>query len=231
MRTFINSLYIKVFDIEDEIMYEHGDQGTKVRLVKASASAASTPKRATFSSTPHSDGPDALEHNSPRHAGQLRTHTVSQRLSGVTEAVFHGASPLAQVYAPLQVDDEDDNMAENGHGVNSHSAHTPPATGVSVSYGPVTKRRHPSMVHRRLSNDHTSPFLTGEGLGIGTQMSVSGSSTHPTEEHTPEEYNPMSVTQVEREEEELSGDLGLRLAGMEERQKRIEDMLIQLINR
>lgn len=195
-----------MFDIEDEITLEHGEQVIKGRFPGSSTSVPSTPKQSPISSHVQSDYRE-------------RIHANPQRQKGVAEAFSHGMSPLAQVYAPLQV--EDDDRDENG--VASQSAtQTPAAT--SVNFGPAIRRRH----HRRMSNDQT-PLFSEERLGIRRSASRPG---HVNERHSLEELTPKSVIEVESEEQ-LSGGINmeLRLEGLEERQKRIEDMLIQLIER
>jgi hypothetical protein len=212
-----------VFDIEDELTMEHGDQAMKIRSPRDATSVPSTPKQSAIGSHGQLDSPTDTEHiNLRHHRGQQRIHANPQRLSGVAEVFSHDISPLAQVYSPLQVDEDMD-----GNGVASNSiARTPPAT--SVSYGPTIRHRH---VHRRMSNDHTAalPF-SWEGLSI--RRSVSGPASHDNEGYSPDEHRPKSDTDVESEGQ-LGGevDLELRLAGIEERQKRIESMLMQLIEK
>ena len=179
---------------------------------------ASTPKRPTGSNVQR-NSPDSTEHINTNHQGHRRSHALAQRL-GLDEEGFHSVSPLAQVFVPLQVDDNE---------VSHQPAQTPPGTG--ISYGPATRRRIPSMVYRRMSGDHIPhrPVLE-EGLGIRRPMS--GHASRGSERHSPDD-EPNSAIDFESGEDQLGGSLDLerRLAGIEERQKRIEDMVIQLIER
>ena len=93
------------------------------------------------------------------------------------------------------------------------------------------------MLRLRTSNDpgvlHPCPTS-----GPGFQRSVSEPYRHPSEER-PHAEGPSSglVAEMESAEEKLAGagaggvTLERRLAGIEERQKRIEEMLMQLTSR
>jgi hypothetical protein len=197
-----------------------------VKVQHPQGSQASTPKRPIVGSPVQADASDTPEHTSTNRQGQQGPPVISRRLTGITEAFSHSISPLAQVYAPIQVDD---GISDNAW-VSKSPTYAYPTSG--VSYGRTTRRRNASTAPGRMSSDHAPHFPhSEEGLGIGDFMS--GPASRGSEGRSWDEDKLKSVTHIESEEEQLRGELKLerRLVGMEERQKRIEDMLIQLIGR
>jgi len=214
----------QVFDIEDEVTLDQGDVDRPITPGqdpgRPPSSAVSIRKRPSFGAQSQPNTPDMSGRSSPPSQTHPRPRAISQRLAGFAQAVTQHISPLAQVYAPLTVNHDipEDAVA------STSPAQTPSVNG--VSYGPTTRRRLSSMVHRRTSNDPGvfQPFPTGES---GSSVS----SSHHREEHSHvKDHSPRMVTEIESEEEQMCGSAMLegRLAGIEERQRRIEEMLTQL---
>ncbi|KAF8586037.1 hypothetical protein K439DRAFT_1646379 [Ramaria rubella] len=211
-----------VFDIEDELTPD-AELSNQTRSRRPSSSAK-TFKRSSFGAHSQSNGqsnvPSTPEHRSPPLQAHQRPRAIPQRVAGVAEAFSQNISPLAQVYSPLPMDDD---IVEDSALSSSPS---PFVSTTGVSYGPATRRRFSSMVHRRTAND-PGPGFSGEGSSV--KRLESGSSNNEGYSLA-EEGVPETVTELESEEEHLGGNVNLekRLAGMEARQQRIEEMLIQL---
>ncbi|CCM01811.1 uncharacterized protein FIBRA_03879 [Fibroporia radiculosa] len=135
------------------------------------------------------------------------------------------SSPLAQVFQPLVVDDDatDEQSVDNGSGL--------------VSYGPASRRRLTSMPRRPTGFAHNDVFSGpsqnqstalrrfptyssgGKSNMLGSQMLSSSPDAKSSSE-------PLETA----EEAEESGPVGLqeRLDAIDEKQKRIEDLLLQI---
>jgi hypothetical protein len=154
----------------------------------------------------------------------------TSRMAG--DAAAQLPSPLAQIYQPIAVDDDIPEDAEADAQLASGTA--------ALSFGPVTRRRRlSSRVHARVPADVRS------GLGLNVRKPSLGSSPMLRNRPLPDDVPlaspspdkmpwPESAGQVEEEEGERGGDAlpwVKRLDMIEERQKRIEDLLIQLTRR
>lgn len=133
-------------------------------------------------------------------------------------------SPLAQVFQPVVVDDEipEEHALDKGVSLQPHSG-----SGHMVSYGPASRRRLSSMhlASRRADSvvpasdsSQRPPFpvvdTRPEALAVGP-LSASP------------DRQPETVEQVEENSGGLV-ELSERIKNMEDRQKRIEGILIQL---
>lgn len=189
-----------MFDIEDEINLDHDNQAIKAGLRRTSTSPMSTPKPPTVSSHVQRNSPEGIEDTGPSRQGHQETHALGHFS---VDEFSHNISPLAQVFVPLQKDN---------NGPIHSPTQTSPATG--VTHSSTIRRRNSSMLYRRMSDSHTDWSMSGAAIRASA-----------------DEDKPKTVDAIEREEEHLGGEVNLehRLARMEERQKRIEDMMIQLI--
>ncbi|KAL5492518.1 hypothetical protein ACEPAI_3965 [Sanghuangporus weigelae] len=168
------------------------------------------------------------------------TKGIRQRLASVvqrgTEAVNNITSPLAQIYQPLVVDD--DIIEEEAE----QSQTMPPG---NLNYAPGMRRRLSSMhrfppmqpvgAHRRLNSmygqNRDGNLLDG---GVLQESPRSADPFAPDREGRIEEEGtspPEPASQVlEGEETSSRGpQVNERLAKIEERQKRLEDLILQLI--
>ncbi|PCH44315.1 hypothetical protein WOLCODRAFT_165062 [Wolfiporia cocos MD-104 SS10] len=194
------------------------------RRVSHGSGGPSTPPRSSIKSERQA-GPSSI----PPPPRQRLTSIVTRGLD-MTQSL---TSPLAQVFQPLIMDEDDhseEHQVEFGHPV--------------VSYGPASRRRLSSMQRRPTGMSHgvdpssgpsqshnalglkRFPTMTSPGnrSGITNQLLSSspdarpGSESLETAEEVAEDADPMSRW-------------GKRLEGMEERQKRIETMLLELMNK
>jgi hypothetical protein len=189
-----------------------------------------------------------VSHSPPRreqhhHVPPSSPHGARARLNSMlsrgAEAAHAITSPLAQVFQPLVVDDDP---------VTSDPSPGPlaaaPATS-GVSYGPATRRRLSSM-KRTPTNDafggQISPLKKSSTTGNGPRsgppgnlpLSDSPKSGLPAPDDAEPRQSPFPQTAGETEESEInSGGIiawTRRLESMEERQKRIESLLMQLVS-
>lgn len=131
-------------------------------------------------------------------------------------------SPLAQIFQPLVVDEEIPEDAEPG----PSSSLTVPS---GISYGPASRRKI-SLMHRSPAADsatslsHRFPTMGSKGIGEGGDLS---SSPDPDSLHR----DPETAEQVQEEESATGGTTQWtkRLETLEQGQKRIEDLLVQLL--
>lgn len=135
--------------------------------------------------------------------GYPRNRALGHRLSGVAEDTPSAVrSPLAQAYVPFE-----ESLHESALAISpSQSTGT-----LSANYSPTIRRRRSSVPHQTAAS----------------QRNVSGPSS---DEATPAEPRPKSVTQLTSETELLGGDATIekRLARIEKMQTRLENMLAQL---
>ena len=216
-------------------------------------SATSTPPRSTISLSAKSErpsGPSAI----PLPRARLNS-IVTRGIGGdPAQAV---ASPLAQVFQPLIVDDdregEADQLSQDGVG------------GAMVSYGPASRRRLSSMARRPTALVHGDFFGGGAAGGQaglprrspgqvtmtspGARPGITGQalSTSPETRETtrsPEKervlgqgpshlHEPLETATEEQEEQEEGGasPTDRRLEEIERRQQRIEELLERLVAR
>lgn len=146
---------------------------------------------------------------------------------GVEMAQNVVASPLAQIFQPLIVDDDIPEEPED----EQNSA------GNFVSYGPASRRRLLSMNQRRPVEMAAQAMRWGPTSVAHKLLGEHPLSQSPEQnqleqqaERDEEDPQPETVTQVEDEEQSGGGEPRLmrKLHLMEERQKRIEDLLLQL---
>ena len=139
-----------------------------------------------------------------------------------------GPSPLAQIFQPLVIPE-----GEESANLGLHA--------ISISYGPAHRRRLSSMQSTQKRTPVEEPETRSQSSRGRPLDSVSGPRS-PLDElsnetshqvHPSEIGEPETVQQIEEEEENQTGVsmmLLVRLEDMEKRQKRIEDMLIQITN-
>ena len=167
------------------------------------------------------------------------TKAIRQRLASVVQrgadAVNAFTSPLAQIYQPLVVDDD---IVEE---VAEPSQMTPPS---NISYAPGMRRRlssmhrfppvQPIIGHRRLNSTFAQPRegnLLDDGL-----LQESPRSADPFAQEREVGIREEGATPPEPASQVLGGEglSGLvpqvndRLAKIEERQRRLEDLILQL---
>lgn len=161
----------------------------------------------------HPSGPSSVP--GPRH----RLTSIMTR--GV-EVAQSAASPLAQIFQPLIFDD--DIPDDHQHIQDTHG----------VSYGPATRRRLSSMQWRNHPPD-TGPGAPSTALRRfpthGSNESRSKALPSQTLSESPDSRTQPQETAEEIEDEGPHPPLEKRLDSIEKRQRRIEDLLVQLSDR
>lgn len=165
---------------------------------------------------PQQSGP--LSHQASQSSGASTfRRRVNSQMSRAD--ITQGMSPLAQVFQPLMMDDVDDDTKEG----------TPRSTPAPiVSYGPASRRiasvRHPDPIpiaqHRPSWPviDTRPDILDGPGLlSSSPQQSIQPETAEEAEETSFEDRSMVRWLE--------------RMKRMEERQKRIEDLLLELVGR
>lgn len=153
---------------------------------------------------------------------------LRRRLNSMFNKTDTLPSPLAQVFQPVVVDDEipEEHAFDKGVSLQPHSGN-----GHMVSYGPASRRR--------LSSMH---LVSRRGADSAVQASDSSQRpAFPVVDTRPEvlvagplsaspNRQPETVEQMEETKENSGGllELSERIKDMEDRQKRIEGILIQL---
>ena len=170
----------------------------------------------------------------PRATGHTRQPSGPVQLRMRANSHLHRPdvlqSPLAQVFMPVVVDDDITEDSSDRGSLHPHDSHLP-------SYGPASRRRISAMhTTARRATDPSSrtpgatqrtPFLsidTGSSDVLGEALlSVSPGC----------QQVPPTAEELEENMEDYGGmtELLQRIKDMEERQQRIEDMLIQLSTR
>ena len=165
------------------------------------------------------------------------TRQPRPRINSVVNPATSSASPLALLYQPIVVEEE---VVADDHQEDYQNLMKPPNL---LSYGPASRRRLVSIGPRRRggtladSSPATSAFNRWQSHDLRQLSSSPGRSDdgdHFT--RSPDPINPSTLSvsetaaQVLEEEENEGGEPGLsrRLTMMEERQKRIEEMLLKL---
>lgn len=153
-------------------------------------------------------------------------------------------SPLAQLFQPLNV--TDDAQIESDQQLGAAGAAAP--TSNIVSYGPATRRRlssiHPQPVRRAgtVATTATGDSFLPQGQTQGQQgqkrfpavsspvarAGISSLAAQPLSESPGDESSGPTETAGQLEDEGSNGMFEHKLAAIEERQKRIEDLLIHL---
>jgi len=133
------------------------------------------------------------------------------------EVAHNFTSPLAQVFQPLIVDDE---IPENAELSPSH-------LGIpnGVSYGPASRRRH-SVMQRSPAAD----YATIQHHKFPSMGSHHGSQDGPSSSGPDAHREPETAGEVQENESSAGGmaQWAQRLQSLEDGQKRIEALLIQL---
>lgn len=156
--------------------------------------------------------------------------TSRQRLQSLAhksvDLATNFTSPLAQIYKPLVVDDDD---GGGDQGTSSLQG--------GVSYGPASRRRLSSMHHFPLmesgmgSASHAMKRPGPTPLKSQPMYDAAVPESPAAEERaTHEQLVPEQAADIVEDDGGRTGGMGLgkRLADMEERQKRMEALLIQL---
>ncbi|KAI5118687.1 hypothetical protein M0805_003624 [Coniferiporia weirii] len=173
---------------------------------------------------------DAQEGLSPTQTIQtLKTKLASAAQRGV-EAATSFTSPLAQIYQPLVVDDD----------IVDEQASTPTQPPF-LSYGPVTRRRLSSMhrfppmapvdIQRRLNssrgqNNQSFPdTMLEESPGSPDNIMAEERGDN---DRTPAAPEPVSQVVAQEGASGTLSQVSSRLTKIEERQKRLEDLILQL---
>lgn len=153
---------------------------------------------------------------------------LRRRLNSMFNKTDTLPSPLAQVFQPVVVDDEipEEHAFDKGVSLQPHSGN-----GHMVSYGPASRRRLSSMhlVSRRGADSAVQASDSSQRpafpvVDTRPEVLVAGPlSTSPNRQ-------PETVEQMEETMENSGGllELSERIKDMEDRQKRIEGILIQL---
>ncbi|KAH9840257.1 uncharacterized protein C8Q71DRAFT_483332 [Rhodofomes roseus] len=216
------------------------------RRVSQSHSQTSTPPRSALSLSAKSERPASGPSSIP-----LPRHRLNSLVTRGLDNVQSVASPLAQVFQPFVVEDENDPEQEGG---------------ALVSYGPASRRRLSSMQRRPTGMGHMDPFgggpmagLAGNGMGLGTRRSPGApslmspsarlgltgqtlsSSPETKEIRSPSEngrdsrqglsqpHEPLET--AEEEQEEGRSLVDRRLEDIEKRQQHIEELLERLVSK
>lgn len=203
-----------------------------------------------------SGSPRKAEQNSPSPSQVPLPRTrLTSLVTRLQDAGQSAPSPLAQVFQPLIVNEEpsmsDDVQQQQFEFPGSGSA--APPTSV-ISYGPATRRRLSSMVpaqHQQPSHRRGFSTATGDSffppaqsaapqgqtsaLGLAMRRPAGGRGgaglgTIASEvvSESPDSHAGPAETASQIEEEGSESALETRLDRMESRQKRIEDLLVQL---
>ncbi|TFK53419.1 hypothetical protein OE88DRAFT_1655542 [Heliocybe sulcata] len=229
-------------EYEDPLLTAHARRPSDRRFSAASRRRPTlTPKESPSHLPPpqSSNGSHGQPSTSAGSAGGAPA--IRQRINSLVnkgaEAAHGFTSPLAQIFQPLVVDEEPAHEPEQ--------LFNPPGPAHLVSFGPATRRRLTSITqgHRRSTTEPhiysqqspVSPKKFPGGLSetrgslFSQPLSESPGQGEGEEEHEPTE----TASQIEENEGPSgqgheSGDWLKRLDQMDERQRRIEEMLVQL---
>ncbi|EPQ56311.1 hypothetical protein GLOTRDRAFT_128260 [Gloeophyllum trabeum ATCC 11539] len=236
-----------IFEIEDEMgdsaldtqdyddPFLSGQQGPR-RPSERRLSAASRRRPSFAPLIPPKASSQQISNGQPSASGGGGHVPVRQRVNSAmargAEAAQSFTSPLAQIFQPLVVDDDIPEEARE-------SPSNAPGPTHMISFGPATRRRLTS-VHRRSTTDpyHLNPMqsspkkfpsVTSDARSHGSLLSQPLSESPGQGEGRPE-----TASHVEEDEGSPSrggpgsGELMKRFDLMEERQRRIEELLMQL---
>lgn len=190
------------------------------------AVAASHQRRMSSVSTRQPPNTKADQHlSSPVMAARRRAVSVMNRATDVAHSF---ASPLAQIFQPLVVDE---GMPEEP--TEAASADTPP----SVSYGPASRQKLSLVqsLHKKPSTDLQgdqvlSPLRRLPLAPLGVRQESEGDSPQLDSAEPQDSEEPETAGQVEEDETNVGGvaQWARRLSKIEHAQNRIEEMLIQI---
>lgn len=169
----------------------------------------------------------------PRASGHTRQSSGPAQLRVNVNSHLHRPdvlqSPLAQIFMPAVTDDDIPEDTSDRGSLHPSDCHV-------LSYGPASRRRLGSMQHtaRRTtdSSSQTPALQRAPFLSIDSEPETQGEgllSMSPSRQPVP---SP-TAEEIEENMEESGGmtELVHRMKDMEERQQRIEDLLIQLSTR
>jgi hypothetical protein len=213
----------QIFEIEDDldIALDTGDYGPTPSVDAFRQRRISGISRRHTSERRVSSNEPSNPAGSPNKTGRrdLSPASPRQRLNSMlnrgAEAAQTFTSPLAQIFQPLVVDDE---IPEDAEAPPSH-----PGIPNGVSYGPASRRR--------LSTMQRSPADSATVVHHRFPSMGSHHGSHEALSSDPDAYpTPREPETAEEVQEEASGmaQWAQRLQRLEEGQKRIEDLLIQL---
>jgi hypothetical protein len=173
----------------------------------------------------HTQYPSATPPATPSRRRKLAT--LLHKATDTAQNVI--SSPLAQIFKPLLADD--DMIPEQP----LNEQHDQPQNVPSVSYGPASRRQLLSLNQRQSGIDLPSSLpstIKWESSPVSHLLPEHHTSGNieQDERRDNEPEEPETAAEIEEEEEEAGGEPRLlrRLSVMEERQKRIEVLLIQL---
>ena len=163
--------------------------------------------------------------SSPQKSGHRDSSPISprQRLNSMlnrgAEVAQTFTSPLAQIFQPLMVDDDIRDSAE------PDPSHLGIPSG--ISYGPASRRR-PAMQRPPAADSPTNAFHKFPSMG--SYLSDQEGQLFSSQDADPPHTEPETAEEVQEEEVSAGGmtQWVKRLRNLEEGQKRIEDLLIQL---
>ncbi|OSX63980.1 hypothetical protein POSPLADRAFT_1138127 [Postia placenta MAD-698-R-SB12] len=209
-------------DSEQTVPMENSRQRRLSQMSRRQTSQASGP------TTPPRSSVKAEQLSSSSSVPLPRTRVNSTFMRGL-ELAHNVSSPLAQVFQPLVVGDDHQDEQSSDH------------NNALVSYGPATRRRLSSMV-RRPTAPPADPFGgPSQPQPIGARRIPTGVSPSKrsgvlnasllSESPDAKSGSEHMATMEETEESIGMSALARRLDGIEQQQKRIEDLLLRLANR
>lgn len=222
-----------MFDIEDEMdtaldthEYSHVPVGDGLQR-RYSQKSQKSQKSQSRTRRPSSNAPERIARRdpSPNHlAAPSPRLRLGSMLNRGAEAAQSIASPLAQIFQPLIVDDDIPEESENG----SLSLNVP----MGISYGPASRRKQ-SMMQRSpaaevaLARTHRFPSMGSHESRDAHQVSTS---PDPISESVGRGRGMETAEEAEEEEEDSGGMIRWmeRLDKLEQGQKRIEDLLLRI---
>ncbi|KAF9779137.1 hypothetical protein BJ322DRAFT_1013723 [Thelephora terrestris] len=173
----------------------------------------------------------------PLRGATRQFQQMRPRLNSLVNPANSSPSPLALLFQPIVVEEE---AVSDDHQEDYQNSMRPPNL---LSYGPASRRRLVSVGPRRRggilteSSPATSALARWQSQDPGQPSSSPGRSDEGDHfSRSPDPINPSTLSvsetaaQVLEEEENEGGETGIsrRLEMMEERQKRIEEMLLKL---
>ncbi|KAF7985141.1 hypothetical protein HWV62_7698 [Athelia sp. TMB] len=215
-----------VFDIEDEMdtaldTHEYdqipGGDGLHRRYSQKSQQNRPASRR------PSSNAPERFVRRDPSPQPPAAVASPRLRLGSMlnrgAEMAQNLASPLAQIFQPLVVDE--DMPEENG---SSSLLNVP--TG--ISYGPAHRRK--SLMHRTPAVDAAVSRTAFRFPSMGSHDSRDAHQVSSSPDPVSEVYGMQTAEEAEEDEEESGGMIRWmeRLDKLEQGQKRIEDLLLRI---
>ena len=180
--------------------------------VAQSASPQTSASQATPTQRPSTSIQIPVTPRSPRAKANARSLDAAQSLT----------SPLAQIYMPVVVDED----------TFGNAPEAPTSLAPGISYGPA--RRRLTSMHRRPGKEILSSAIptssTDSKKGVADDVPISESPDADPASQTIVERRPQTAEETEEAEEASSGvALATRLADIEKRQIRIEEILLNLV--